>query len=154
MNLSSADFAAIENFPLASRWRADSRSVLTPAELSRIRPLTAPAAAAVTQFHQPFLDGQTLVPDLFTEVIEVPAHDVAGTTAWLRSEVPSAAGEDIFVSWDRSTAVLTDWSLFLSRWRHFCYPSSDDVSIGPPDARWLLLYRHFEIFVLGKRGAV
>jgi hypothetical protein len=69
---------------------------------------------------------------------------------WLRSQSPQLT-EKIIVSWDRETALRTDWDLFTSQWDDFCYPATDDLLVLPASAEWILRYHHEEIFYFGVR---
>ena len=56
----------------------------------------------------------------------------------------------IVLSWGSSTALETDWEVFVAHWDDFCYPASDDVSIRPIDGGWTLRYHRCEVFQLSR----
>ncbi len=59
--------------------------------------------------------------------------------------------DPVIVSWDRQTAVITQWATFVRHWDAFCYPSSDDVTVWSPSDDWTLCYRHFQVLEIGRR---
>jgi hypothetical protein len=61
--------------------------------------------------------------------------------------------QSILVSWDKDTAVVTDWGVFCDYWDDFCYPASDDVTVLPMAVEWILSYGHGESFEFGRRDA-
>ncbi len=148
--MSNDDYQLMESFPLKWRWEQD-RSCIMPDELSRIRPLSPARAKAVWERSLQFVDGRSNdfrpSPDLFSSIAEVDTEnrDTEEVRQWLCSRVKQEE-EQIFVSWQPDTDVVTEWSIFLKFWDDFCYPASDDVSIWPVSEKWLLHYWHEEAF--------
>ncbi len=66
--------------------------------------------------------------------------DYDAVTKWLQF-LPKPTGS-IVISWDRETAVQTNWDTFVSYWDDFLYPGSDDVAVFDNNGLWLLDYNH------------
>lgn len=82
--------------------------------------------------------------------------DLAATTTFRTDDSPGLVSErlraipispdaQVLVSWNATTALLTDWAFFRDHWDDFCYPASDNVTIWSPDDAWTVCYRHFEV---------
>ena len=133
----SVPFAA---FPLAWRFTPERTACSTPEALARLHPFTDVEAGRVAD-----------------EAVSRCTIDESGALAFRSDEPPGAVRRSllelpvlpdarIIVSWDRSTALATDWDSFVSYWDDFCYPASDDVTIWSPNGDWTLCYRHYEVF--------
>ncbi|HTR78195.1 MAG TPA: hypothetical protein VMH39_08800, partial [Gemmatimonadaceae bacterium] len=61
-------------------------------------------------------------------------------------ELPPAPETPVVVSWNSTTAALTDWSLFTDRWDQFCHAAADDLTVWPMGGAWTLCYRRYEVF--------
>jgi len=72
--------------------------------------------------------------------IDIDAHDENLVSEWLRECVSDA--EMVIASWSEAEALYLPWSVFRKYWSSFCYPSSDDVTVWPPDEQWGLSFAH------------
>jgi hypothetical protein len=76
--------------------------------------------------------------------------ETAVVEGWLGA-LPVPPDQVVIVSWDRETAVQTDWQFFCRFWDDFCYPSSDDVTVTTTGDDWLVCYEHFEVLTFYRR---
>jgi hypothetical protein len=137
----------ILEFPLIWRWTSKSHAIFSKFELAALYPCSAVEAARIYDETRSFdtrdgLDERQFKSLLTKSAAAIPPSE---SFAWLRARVSNLA-EQIIVSWNRETALRTDWELFTARWDHFCYPSSDDVLILPENDSWVLRYYHSEMF--------
>jgi len=147
------DYLPMERFRLAWRITDVRWTKLPPDDLAEVRPLRPEKAAELKERSTLFfLAPYELDQRWFAGVrsTEAPAERVERTRGWLRDRNVDP-GQTLLVLWDRETAVVTKWSVFLAYWSDFCYPSSDDVDIWPPSEEWILAYYHFEEFSFGQR---
>ncbi|WP_426959617.1 hypothetical protein [Muricoccus radiodurans] len=144
---SASGLTPLDAFPLRWRWTDPRHRLLNAADLQRIRPLTAAHARAVETAWRARWPTAHLFPTR-QDANTLPAADLDEDTVrtWLRARLPPAA--PIHVSWTQGWAVLTDTDLFTTHWPSFCYPSSDDAVIAPPDLAWALTFHHEEAFHL------
>lgn len=65
---------------------------------------------------------------------------------WLSEKhIPFAA--PIYLHYDDSNILLTDWEMLIRYWRLFYYPVSDDLTVFDESLAWSLLFFHeHEIF--------
>lgn len=161
--LTAASFTPLDTFRLRWRW-TDPRWDLLPLDsLATICPLVPARAAELAHAIAPvdqelwrlaLAPAQRAPQASGTSFVSAARFDTAAAepariAAWLREQT----GDDdttIAVLWDDETAVLTTWRVFAASWDAFCYPSSDNVTIIPPNGAWLLRYHHEEVFVLGR----
>jgi hypothetical protein len=133
----------LEEFPLA--WRFTSaRHALPPAETAaRLMPLDRRTAAQIANE----------AIDRDTEASRTPlsfrTDEAPGAVRRWLLELPVDASAVVVLSWNRATALVTDWTTFVAHWDDFCYPASDDVTIWSPNGAWTLSYRHYEVFQFG-----
>lgn len=145
--------ATIADFPLIWRWTSPKHALFSPAELAGLHPCSGAEAAHIYLDSRPFATRLGLDPRWFSSVL---VHDadtpVAEGCSWLRGQCADLT-EQVTLSWDRGTALRTNWEFFTAQWDDFCYPLSDDVLVLPDSARWVLFYHHAEIFYFGNRNA-
>ncbi len=108
--------------------------------IAKLRPLSGLAAAAIAEVacerHR------VNCRDNLTFRSDDPPGIVGETLRGL----PPSGDTPVIVSWDRDTALATNWGFFVARWDDFCYPASDDVTIWSLADDWTLSYRHYEVF--------
>ena len=112
--------------------------------IAKLRPLSGLAAAAIAEVacerrRANCRDNLTFRSD-----------DPPGIVGETLRALPPAGDTPVIVSWDRDTALATDWAFFVARWGDFCYPASDDVTIWSLADDWTLSYRHYEVFQFGR----
>lgn len=139
--IAPSDLCAVDTFPLLWRWTQESHALLTNEEIASIEPLRADKAR---ELHE--IMCSLTQKELLGDVQEFDSGAVSENEVitWLR-HLP-VIDDVVLVSWDEDKAVRVPWSLFVRRWDDFCYPTSDDVSIVPMSAKWLLEYWHYELF--------
>ena len=132
--------ASLDRFPL--RWRFTAARLGAPAAgiVGRLKPLDPSASA-----------------ELAARVARV-THEEPGSRLTFRSDeapgmvranlaaLPIDAETAVVLSWSPSTALQTDWEVFVAHWDDFCYPASDEVTIQPAHGRWMLRYHRYEVF--------
>lgn len=59
--------------------------------------------------------------------------------------------EDLILTWNRNTTLITTKDIFIKYWSDFLYPSSDDVTIISEKTNWVIFYQHFEVVNIWKR---
>ena len=151
IDIDEKDFTSLSHFSLNWRWTDPKWNQLPENVLSQIRPLCE--AKARELWEQPLILGASsrLEADLVDHVTELePSQDEQKVRHWLQQRV-SNDRQQVFITWDRQTAVLTTWKVFCDYWDDFCYPSSDDVTICPLSADWVLRYNHSGRFSFGPR---
>ncbi|MFN0058056.1 MAG: hypothetical protein ACKVX7_06330 [Planctomycetota bacterium] len=152
MVIGPADIGDLSTFALRWRWTDESYALLSPDELSQIKPLRQERAKdiwrltleSVAQDRDFDVDQRLFEP---AERILSRSHEVS---AWLTRRLPEGR-IPILISWGPDWCVLTDSELFIARWREFCYPVADDASVLPLDNSWVLHYWHKEEFLYAKR---
>ena len=152
VTIAAADVVPMNGFALAWRFTGEEWSRRGGEALRDVRPLLGARAAVLhaalaAAGQLPREGGATHVPAACLD--EAGAREVGAALAGL----PPADHERIVVVWDPSTALETSWRTFREHWEVFCYPGSDDVTIGPLDERWLLCYHHWEEFSFTPRMA-
>ena len=149
IQIGTEDITSLDEFPLRWRWTDERHAHLGDEERARIRPLKPEAGSKVWRLATAFLGEELdLDPSVYEGVQRSPArtkNDSGFLTRLPAGRIP------VVVSWDQHTAVLTDSELFVQRWDDFCYPSSDDVTVIPLDASWLLHYSHWEEFLFARK---
>ena len=130
----------MDEFPLGWRFTAVRLGTDAAQFLSRVRPLTADAAARVAQSSATLASGSD-TPSQF-----IRSDDPPGTVRRHLAALGIDPATDVMLSWNPATALSTDWMTFVAHWDDFCYPASDDVVIRPVDDGWTLRYHHYEVF--------
>jgi hypothetical protein len=149
IRVDSGDVATLDSFALKWRWTDDRHALFPSDELSRIHPLRAEKAEEIWRLSLESLSRDFAInSQLYRDSEKAPA--TGDVHAWLARHVPPER-PPIVVSWSAADAVLTDAELFIRRWDDFCYPASDDVSVFPLDAAWVLHYHHEEEFLYAQR---
>ncbi len=83
-----------------------------------------------------------LVPDRFRSVEQLSLGEKVLVSDWLRAR--PVKPETVLLSWDQETAAQAPWSLVVSHWDDFWYPSTDDLSVVDMPISFVLLFMHFE----------
>ncbi|MDB4906255.1 MAG: hypothetical protein JWO05_1039 [Gemmatimonadetes bacterium] len=135
-----SDFDSLERFSRGWRFSAERIGDTSVDTIARIRPLTPERAADIAQIAVARRDENASFGTTFR------SDDSPGLVREKLTALPIVGSIPVLVSWDRRTAVVTDWETFIVLWDDLCYPSSDDVTIWPFDGQWTLCYRHYEIF--------
>jgi hypothetical protein len=152
--LSDDDYRPAAESPLAWRWTNARYNVLPAdalAEIKSLAPVTARRACELVVQLINLREG-FLLPEHFDSVSEVPADGDADTVRrWIAERLPDR-NAPVIVAWPRwDYAAATTIGIFTEYWDDFCYPSSDDVLIWPPDDAWALYFQHEEVFYFGMR---
>jgi hypothetical protein len=143
----------IRDFPLIWRWTTATHALFSESELAGLHPCSAAEAARIHDDSLRFDLADGLDERHFSSVCVQSADiSIRDGCSWLRSQAPNLA-EQVTISWQRDTALRTDWELFTAHWDDFCYPASDDVLVLPDSGTWVLRYNHEEIFYFGHRSA-
>ncbi len=147
MNINEFDITSMEEFPLKWRWIDPNYCQMPKSDLNRIKPLTIESATIIGKKALSFSEDNScsLSSQLFENIVSAET-DQTNIVHWLQSKLKISK---IYISWNIDLAVITDVELFIRYWEHFCYPSSDDVSIWPFDESWVLSYCHYELFWYG-----
>ncbi len=140
-------------------WRLDQLDQPMPdRDRERIKPLASISAKVIseqpgfTELHRdfPFKKG------LFKRVDSLPLNPLDHQDAVLKEDekvrkwlaekgIPFDAM--VFLGYDGSNIVLTDWEMLIRYWRLFYYPISDDLTVYDGALDWCLLFFHeHEIF--------
>ena len=127
----------LEEFPLAWRFTSARNAFSAPA---RLLPLNRETAGRVAD------EAVARCEDAGRDPLSCRTDDAPGAVRRWLLELPVDPSTALVLSWDRATALLTDWATFLSHWDDFCYPASDDVTVWAADGQWTLCYRHYEVF--------
>jgi hypothetical protein len=143
------DVTDLTEFGLRWRWTDERWALLSESELARIKPLRPEKAVDVWNLALESMP-QGLVNDrLFAPPDRISAEG-GDVRPWLVERLPRDRTA-VLVSWESDCAVVTDAQLFIARWDDFCYPASDDVSVFPIDASWVLHYHHEEEFLFARK---
>jgi hypothetical protein len=139
--LTEADLEPFARSGHAWRWRDPRYDVLPDHVLRSIRALRH--ATAQQYFGQSLLVDRW-IRDCPAREIEADANDENLVSGWLQG--CGADTEMVVASWSENEAVYLPWGVFRTYWSSFCYPSSDDVTVWPPDQRWGLSFSHSGMF--------
>jgi hypothetical protein len=145
--LTEADLEPFPSSGYAWRWRDPKYDVLPDDVLRSIRALRRDKAQ---QFFRPSLLIDEWIRDRPAREIGTDAHDERLVSEWLRE--CGADTDMVIASWSEDEAVYLPWMVFRKYWSSFCYPSSDDVTVWPPDERWGLSFSHSGTFYWRSRG--
>lgn len=145
--LTAADFAPLDDFPLLGRWTRRSHDLLPSAVLGTIRPLAPAAAAELGPEAASRCQGR---PVSELELSISAEWDDAGPVRQRLWALGIPSDERVILSWTRDLAVETRWETFVRYWDAFCYPSSDDVTVWSRRGDWTLCYRHFQLIEFGR----
>jgi hypothetical protein len=130
----------IEEFPLAWRWTQASHAVLPPDVLGSLAPLQGHDADRLYLRGEKIFRRHAAAPATH-QVLEGPEP----TRAWLKT-LPIFSSAQVFVVWNRKTAISLPWQTFIAYWDDFCYPSSDDAFVFPEEGTSALAWNHYEVF--------
>jgi hypothetical protein len=146
------DFVPLSQFALA--WRFTDADWDDPALRRDVRPLRPERAAELlprlTAACAAYHNGEH-PPDVHIAAPCVNETDARRARLALEA-LPVDPGQRVLVQWDDRTAAETSWDTFVSQWKSFCYPGSDDATITPLDERWVLCYHHWEAFSFSRRA--
>jgi hypothetical protein len=144
MQLGTSDLAPWESFSL--QWRFEPPySENFPVE--HIAPLASGAAARLHATLSPLEHNFVFAPKVRQlEQFEIP-DDGARVSEWIVSRPINP--DNVLLSWNAETAVQVPWSLLVSNWHDFWYPSSDNLSVVDHSLSFLLLFAHFERVYFG-----
>jgi hypothetical protein len=137
--LSPSDVVPLDGHPVRERFADFTYGYVSRDLTRRVLPLSNGAAADVARealvrhVREPLPDSDAV--ELDTE------RDLDVVKSWLQ-ELPVSSSTQVVVSWDASSAVITDWDLFVRHWDDFCRPSSDDTTVWSPGNPWTLCYWH------------
>ena len=137
--LESAAFTSFDEFAFRRRFVEPETGEVPHHFVGRIKPLTVAAAASLADEAAARCDESSA----FT--VSFRSDDSPGLVNERLRELPLAQDTPIIVWWNRSTAAMTDWGVFVSHWDDFCYPAADNVCIWPLAGGWTLCYRHYEV---------
>jgi hypothetical protein len=133
------DVTAFDAFPLRRRFLDPATGELASHFAGRVTPITAQEAAALAE------QGAAQCADSGAFTSTFRTDDSPGVVTGRLRTLPIADDATVIVSWDRSTALMTEWGVFVGHWDDFCYPASDDISIRPTAGEWTLCYRRYEV---------
>lgn len=156
LKIEDTDFQSLATFPLSWRWTDSKWNKLPENDLQRIKPLTPIKAKELWRILGHYVSANGPKENIFEcspwieATIDIP-NAFEKVRDWLLGQF-SDYEQSVIVSWDKDTAVLTDWGVFCNYWDDFCYPASDDVTVFPPHIDWILFYAHYERFDFGVRG--
>jgi len=140
---------SILDHPLAWRWTDDAHHILPQNVLARMCLLKPNIVATLDLRSKDWVSRDGLDPGSFTSISRYSADLSAHKTKlWLLEQHPRS-DEPVVIVWDAQTALRTDWAVFVDHWSAFCYPSSDDVCIWPPDGDWACCFLHYAEFQFG-----
>jgi hypothetical protein len=145
--LSAADFAPLDEFPLLGRWTRRTHDLLPSDALATIRPLAPSAAAALAPEAVSRCEPRA-VSDL--EMTIRAEWDAPQSVRDRLAALPIPPDERVILSWSHDVAVETRWKTFVRYWDAFCYPSTDDVTVWSLGGDWTLCYRHFQVIQFGR----
>ena len=137
--LYAATFTSLDEFALRRRFVEPETGEIPRHFVGRIRPLTAVTAAAVAG------EAEARCAESSDFTVTFRSDDSPGIVNERLRDLPLAPDTPIIVWWNASTAVLTDWEVFVGHWDDFCYPAADDVCIWPLAGGWTLCYRRYEV---------
>ena len=129
-------------FPLRWRFTSSRHAQLGADGLARLKPLAPAVAAELADDAAHRCRAARGSPFTFR------SDDAPAIVRRQLLDLPIDPSALVILSWDRGTAVITDWDMFTAHWDDFCYPASDDVSIWPVGGEWTLCYRRYEVFQL------
>ena len=131
--------ASLDDFPLRGRFVARETGRVPHDLAPRLRPLTAVAATSLAAEADARSRAST------GSVTSFRSDDSPGLVAERLRRLPVANDAAILIWWDGSTAMLTDWSVFIAHWGDICYPAAGDVCVWPVSGAWSLCYRRYEV---------
>ncbi|MCX7004477.1 MAG: hypothetical protein NTV22_14565 [bacterium] len=152
ISITASDVRSLDEFPLRWRWTQSSHALFPEHELKLLIPLTSATAVRVCQLSAALCGRNGLHTEVLVNIVESDARQEEPARAWLAA-LPVSRDTQVIVSWDRATALMLPWWLFVCRWDDFCYPAADDVTVLPINGGWLLVYFHFELLQWGRTTA-
>ena len=147
-------YRSSDNFPLHWRFFEDAKKYAVLSEEDRVnfKPLSEESSRSL--WHG-WVRGILEAPDLQTPILRE-----GDKNGWekevrdqLRNHLKVSESESLYFFWEPTTAVETNWGLFLKYWDDFCYPSdSGNVAIIPrrPEA---IVYSEETIWIVPRKDA-
>jgi hypothetical protein len=137
------EFASFEAFPLKRRFLDPATGALASHFAGRMKPFTAARARALAT------EATARCAEAGDFTVTFRTDDSPGLVTRRLRALPVPDESSVVIWWDRATAVMTEWGVFVGYWDDFCYPASDDISIWPTDGGWTLCYRRYEVLQFG-----
>jgi hypothetical protein len=148
---SEEDYMPLEQFRLKWRWTDPHYNQLPQSALSRIHPLNVQSANRIWEHSLELCSPSGLNVEMYSQVKEIDSSQGGEAVRERLLQAVSTDQQQVVISWDQQTAVVTSWGIFCEHWDDFCYASSDDVTIWPASEEWVLCYHHAEKFYFGRR---
>lgn len=140
----------MSDFAMKWRFTDPKYDVLSPEHLAQIQPLDDQSAGLVWKL---ILDSNIHAVDPFkprffhhqesTEIGDShgdPDED-ARIRKWLyRCAIPF--DHTIYLSWQPTWAIKTNWKMLIKYWTSFYYPISDDLTVIDESLDWCVLFHH------------
>lgn len=121
----------------AWRWQDPRHTVLPTKVLDAIRVVPAEKAR---ELYPRSVELDKWAREAPANVLDVEAASPAEIAQWLERLAPPDT--HVIVSWHVEHAVLVPWRVFAEFWDAFWYPASDDVTVFPLSAMWVLSCEH------------
>jgi hypothetical protein len=148
IDLAEADFYPLDAFALRHRFVERGRTEPMSDVVLRLRPIVKPRAAELASI------AASLCGDSGVDAATFRSDDQPEVVAERLRELPPQPESSVIVSWNATTAALTDWMLFTARWDQFCHAAADDLTVWPLAGTWHLCYRRYDVFQFHRRSSV
>ncbi len=103
----------MEDFSLKWRWTDARWNQLPAASLAQIQPFIAAKADELNRYSLGLIEKHRLSDELFNDISDIDDRDNANNSYlvkdWLKQK-DVKSDEQVIVSWDGTTAVLTNWN--------------------------------------------
>ena len=135
---------SMDKFRLKWRFTDAKHSVLPDGDLEQLKPLDEDAST----FLWNFIDKSRLYPQYFQSIdkASVLPGGEEDTRNWLfQRGVPF--GEDVFLSWERTDAMIVPWKVFVKYFDSFYY--AEDLMVIDHSLAWSLLFYHEDEIYFG-----
>lgn len=135
----------MDQFPLKWRFTEEAYNVLPPEHLMQLQPLDREAAELLSKF----LEDAGLHDDVpfrkgffkSEEWIELKTDEEQEVRKWLYQRGLPLKTE-VFLSWDRRTAMIVPWKLMIEYFDDFFYPGPDDLTVFDASLNWAIFFWH------------
>lgn len=139
----------IREHPLAWRWTDPKYTILPDDVLARMQPPDQREIELWEKKISNLIGPEGLVPAAFKTIQKHNADiSLLECRSWLQGQQPNPSLE-VFVFWDKTTALRTTWGIVMEYWDDFFYPSSDNAYVWPETLNWMLAYFHEEQLQFG-----
>jgi hypothetical protein len=140
------------DFRLKWRFTEEKYNNLPPLHLEQLKPLDSDAAnflwdyIAETGLH----NDRPFKKDFFRTIDHTKISDgnEKEIKKWLYQR-GFAFNKPVFLSWQRSDAIIVPWKLLIKYFSSFYYSSSDDLTVIDPSLTWALLFYHEDEIYFG-----